>query len=379
MIRVLLLLALWLPLTAVAAQWQDDSQDQARLEELRKRLDKLKGWMGQARTRETRLEHELAELERTIQDLTRTKRQLDQETADIQNELDTLKKREAQLDAELTRQKARLAEALREQWKLGQQPAVKLLLSGNTPADIDRALYYLRKVGEARQALIDETRRLMEDIRQVRADILSRNKALLDKRAETEKNRLRLEARQKERQTLLARLQRDIRNHASTISRLERDQKELESLVKEVERSLGELDRSADSQPFAKRKKRLPWPLKGKLLRRYGERFKSGARSSGMVISAKPESPVRAIHHGRVIFADWLRGFGLLLIIDHGDGYMSLYGYNQALLKSPGEWVRSGEIIANAGASGGQTQSGLYFEIRHKGRPVNPLSWLAKR
>ncbi|XDT72329.1 peptidoglycan DD-metalloendopeptidase family protein [Hahella sp. SMD15-11] len=337
--RILILLLGLLLISGTPARgagWEDNTEDQARLESIRKQLANLQGWMGQARARQSRLERELADLERDIQALTRTARQLAEETEAIEKELDDLRNREQALSRDLDVQTRQLGKALREQWKLGQQPALKLMLSGNSPADIDRMLTYLRKTGEARQALIRRTRALMEEIRKVRADILGRNQALLERKAAAEKNRARLAERKAERTRLLAALQKDISGKAGQISKLERDQKELESLVQEVEKSLTELDRSPDARPFAQLRRKLPWPLEGEIVRRFGEQFQSGARSTGMVIAARPEAPVRAIHHGRVIFADWLRGFGLLMILDHGDGYMSLYGYNQALLRSPG-------------------------------------------
>jgi septal ring factor EnvC (AmiA/AmiB activator) len=132
----------------------------------------------------------------------------------------------------------------------------------------------------------------------------------------------------------------------------------------------------AEHQPFAKLRGRLNWPSRGKLITRYGSARKVGKlKWQGVNISAPEGTEVRAISHGRVAFSDWLRGFGLLTIIDHGDGYMSLYGGNQSLFKEVGDWVEAGEAIASVGNSGGRQDSALYFEIRHNGKPSNPLKW----
>jgi septal ring factor EnvC (AmiA/AmiB activator) len=130
-------------------------------------------------------------------------------------------------------------------------------------------------------------------------------------------------------------------------------------------------------QPFHSRKGKLRWPARGRLAQRFGAPRSGGLRWRGVMIEAQEGGEVRAVSQGRIAFSDWMRGFGLLLIIDHGDGYMSLYGHNQTLYKEVGEWVDTGEVVALLGASGGRTESGLYFEMRHKGRPINPVHWCA--
>ena len=138
--------------------------------------------------------------------------------------------------------------------------------------------------------------------------------------------------------------------------------------------TIEQMDFSQPLEGLKSIKGRLIWPTKGKTLRSYGSRY-NGQRSSGILISGKEGNEINAIHHGRVVYADWLRGFGLLLIIDHGKGYMSLYGYNQALYKEVGDWVEADEAIATLGQSGGQNQPALYFELRHQGKPINPKRW----
>ena len=147
-----------------------------------------------------------------------------------------------------------------------------------------------------------------------------------------------------------------------------------------VEETIADLALPDNAKPIAEFKGRLPWPIKGKVLRRFGSVDKaSKVRWNGLLIQAPEGRDIKAVHYGRVVFADWLRGFGLLVILDHGDDYMSLYGHNQTLYVEKGDWVASGDVVASAGNSGGLEQTGLYFEIRKNGQPQNPRRWITKR
>ncbi|MEE8429334.1 MAG: peptidoglycan DD-metalloendopeptidase family protein [Gammaproteobacteria bacterium] len=177
---------------------------------------------------------------------------------------------------------------------------------------------------------------------------------------------------------VLAQLKKQIRRKDREMRQLKIDEQRLQELIDNISEALAaSASEMADQISFAKRKGRLQWPVNGKLVTRYGQDRNVGdLKWRGVLIRAPEGSDVYAVSQGRVAFADWLRGFGLLIILEHGDGYMSLYGYNQLLHKEVGDWVSGGELISNVGVSGGQTEPGLYFELRHKGRPVNPAAWL---
>ena len=161
---------------------------------------------------------------------------------------------------------------------------------------------------------------------------------------------------------------------------MERDKIEIELLLDELQNSLADIPLDAEREPFANRKGQLIWPLNGSLINAFGTKHSLGDLTwEGVTIGATAGADIRAIHHGRVIFADWFNTSGLLLIIDHGDGYMSLYAHNQELFKTVGEWVASGEVIAAAGNTGGQREPSLYFEIRRNGRAENPVNWCIAR
>ena len=168
-----------------------------------------------------------------------------------------------------------------------------------------------------------------------------------------------------------------IKNQENTLSSLEGSRARIENLLK----SLGELladipGNPSENQPFAAQKGKLPWPAKGSFLSKFGQSKNQGdLKWNGVLIKANFGTPVQVISHGRVAFSDWLQGFGFITIIDHSDGYMSLYGNSESLFKQTGDWVSAGDVIATAGDSGGQPQSGVYFEIRSRGKPVNPAKW----
>jgi septal ring factor EnvC (AmiA/AmiB activator) len=171
-----------------------------------------------------------------------------------------------------------------------------------------------------------------------------------------------------------------IKDKDANLRRLEKDRQELEALLDAVEETIADLKIPNDYRPFAARKGDMSWPTNGPVRYRFGSRQKpSMIRRQGVTIAGKSGNNVNAIHHGRVVFADWFRGKGLLIIVDHGDGFMSLYAHNQSLLSEIGDWIKAGEPIATVGNSGGQRESGLYFEIRQNGEPTNPARWCQSR
>ena len=182
-----------------------------------------------------------------------------------------------------------------------------------------------------------------------------------------------------ERRALLATLEAGIANASSEIGRLRGEERRLTQLLEQLAELLAGFPGSSE-EPFARLKGQLAWPVQGKIAGDYGKLRGGGPmRWTGVLLEAAQGTAVRAIYHGRVAFADWLPGLGLLMIVDHGEGYMSLYGHNEALLKEPGDWVEPGETLAQVGDTGGQARPSLYFEIRRNGAPVNPHQWMAQK
>ena len=182
------------------------------------------------------------------------------------------------------------------------------------------------------------------------------------------------------RRKTLARLDKEIGSSRRRIEEMDREREELEALLDSMTQALAGLELKREVENFTAARGNMPWPARGRLRNHFGaKRGLGGLRWQGLMIGADEGQDVHAIHHGRVVYADWLRGSGLLMIIDHGDGYMSLYAHNQLLLRETGEWVTTGDTLARVGATGGQQQSGLYFEIRHRGAPLDPVSWCSSR
>ena len=252
-----------------------------------------------------------------------------------------------------------------------------MLLNQQDPAQAGRAQEYFNYLNRARTEQIDSFLTTIEQQKQAEAKLqqtlIAQNRLLKeqkDKKRERQRQRL-------QRKKLLAELSNKINNQENTLSSLETSRGRIETLLKSLGELLADIPTSpSENQPFASRKGKLPWPVKGHFLGKFGQSKNNGdLKWNGVLIEANHGTPIRVISHGRIAFSDWLQGFGFITIIDHSNGYMSLYGHSETLLKQTGDWVSAGDVIATAGDSGGQEQSGVYFEIRSRGKPVNPSLW----
>lgn len=373
-----LLLALLPP--PVPAADQDAEAAARRLADLRARIESLRSELSRNRDRESRLAAELARLEGAIGASSRALRRLDAERAARRQRLEALRRSRAEARAQLDRQTVALREQVRSAYVLGRQARIKLLLSQEDPQRLGRTLVYFDYLNRVRAERIREVDALLQRLHTLEADISATLARLEDNRKARAVTLNELEARRAERAALLMRVRDALRDQGRRLDRLTRDEQRLQRLLKDLRRALDEAEAAAGGLDFASLRGRLPWPSPGRIAARFGQsRGVGGLTWRGVLIAAPEGTEVRAVAPGRVAFADWLRGFGLLLILDHGDGYMSLYGHNQALYRAPGDWVAAGEVIAGAGDTGGAEQPGVYFELRRNGKPVNPLKWCAGR
>ena len=277
-------------------------------------------------------------------------------------------------------QQTQINQIIRQAYSLGQQSQIKLLLNQEEPAKMTRMLRYHDYIISAHKDKIDRYRSTIANISRSESDIAASTLRLKNKQTQLNERFRGLKNTEAKRLQTLAALTREIRSKDGNLANLHKDQDRLERLLAEATQALSQLVLTSDAEPFRTLKGRLPYPSKGRILQSYGQsRLDGRLRWRGLFISGKNGDPVVSVHHGRVIFSDYLGGHGLLLIVDHGDGYMSLYAHNQALLKDTGDWVGSNDIIATLGNSGGQAQVGLYFEIRHDGKPQNPSPWLTTK
>jgi septal ring factor EnvC (AmiA/AmiB activator) len=260
---------------------------------------------------------------------------------------------------------------------IGQQEPLKLLLNQRDPAEAGRVLVYYQYFGRARASQIAAIDAHLADLARLDAELAAEEERLaaLEERQQGELSRL--QSGRERRGRALVTLESESKNRARELERLKEQQGGLEKLVRELRRALERLDRfpSDSKDAFAKLKGRLAWPVAGRLVASFGQTRAGGVKWDGMLVTGTQGAPVRAIYHGRVVYADWLSGLGLLTIIDHGDGYLSLYGHNERLYKEVGERVTAGDTIATLGDSGGRPRAELYFEIRKAGRPIDPRPW----
>lgn len=271
----------------------------------------------------------------------------------------------------------RIGAELRTAWKMGRQAQVKVLLSQQSPDALARNLAYYRYFFRARNAVLEEFRATLVSLAATETKINETLAALAENQDALARQQEALVAASAAREKALAKVNAELEDKGAALAKLEADRKELQALLEAIRKAITELEiPEGDYQPFKDSKGKMPWPVPGRASARFGDTRNEGKmRWQGVTIPAPAGTPVKAVHHGRVVYADWLRGMGLLMIVDHGDGYLSLYAHNQTLLKEPGEWVGVDTTIATVGDSGGKTRPALYFEVRENGKPVNPALW----
>ena len=353
-----------------------EQETRARLERLQRDIKEINAEISRDNKRKSKLQEQLRQAEVELGELQRDIAANQRAIAASEAELDDLQAQREELEQARNAQQARIALELKTAWQMGQQGQVKVLLNQEDPHTVARAMAYYQYFFRARNDLVGQYRETLEDLRVLEERIAGTLDQLAAQQAELEQQQAQLVTAQAAREATVASLSTSIESKAEKLKQLEQDRKELEKLLEAIARAVADLEVPEHYQPFKAARGKMPWPLAAKRVNNFGRARNEGKmRWQGVTIPAREGSKVNAIHHGRVVYADWLRGSGLLLIIDHGDGYMSLYAHNQSLLREVGEWVKAGTPISTVGNSGGQEQAALYFEIRHQGKPVNPASW----
>ncbi len=354
----------------------DVREQERRLSQLRERIGTLQARIRKARGQRTALNRELEESEQAIGRLARRLRVLRGRLERTNRRLEALRREEKAQQRSLAKERRLLAQQVRAAYAMGRQEQLRILLSQQDPATFTRVLAYYDYLNRERARRMAQIRERLQALADTRAEIAREQERLARLRREQEERKLALEAQQEKRRTVIERLAREIQDQDSELARLHRNEKQLQTLLRGLQEALADIPTAPEEQiPFPRAKGRLPWPLEGVIRKAFGAPKIGRLRWDGVMIGAPEGREVRAVHAGRVAFADWLRGFGLLIIIDHGNGYMTLYGHNQSLFKEAGDWVETGEPIAAAGNTGGRKETGVYFAIRHNGKPVDPIRW----
>ena len=388
-----------------AAQETDSRAARAELEKTQADIQRLKDMLDGLKQEVSGLESELKESETDIGRLKRESSELEQQIRDGETRLLDLREQAKELQASLEAQQEQIAQQVRAAYMAGQQGYLKVLLNQDDPGRMARMMRYYEYVGQARVEEINRFNDTLSQIQLASAEIVREQADLRGAREDLEVRESALQTQQHKRTQLLASLQGQSRSEAQKLAARESERAALNKLIKQLDEAITSLptptppparsqassqsqsaNQNASQTPaawpagglaFAQARGKMPLPVRGRIVSRYGSQRGGDARLKwdGLLVSASLGTQVHAIHGGRVVFADWLRGSGLLLILDHGNGYLSLYGHNQTLLREVGTWVQPGEAIATVGNSGGLPEPSLYFAIRHRGQALDPLAW----
>ena len=386
-----------LALTAQAAPSKESLKElQEKIENLKQDLDRKEGAHHEVADALKQSEQEISDTNRKLNEL-RQKQRANAAT------LGQLGQQQSQLQTTIEQQQKLLSEQFYQQNVTGQQGYLRILLEQQDPNVVERNLQYFRYVAKARTKLIEDLRHNLDKVAELNAKTEFELNKVAQLKAEQEKNKQDLKKQQTEHKKVMSSLAAQIKAQRGEITKMQRDEKRLSELMERLAKIAAATPKKKASRKttnkveskvelrneavpeafdnigaFSALRGKLRLPSKGELTNKFGAaRPDSGISWKGIFIRASEGNEVRSIANGRVVFADWMRGFGNLLIVDHGDGYMSLYGNNQAILRKIGDEVQAGDHVAAIGNSGGNPESGLYFELRHKSKPLDPLAWCA--
>ncbi|MCQ4315754.1 peptidase M23 [Stutzerimonas zhaodongensis] len=414
--RLPLILMLFCLFGPAVADERTDARKQ--IEAARKDVAELQKLLKQIEQEKSAVQKQLQTTESEMGQLEKQVDSLQQEIDRSESELDRLNDEKTTLEGARLEQQRLIGIQARAAYQSGRQEYLKLLLNQQNPEKFSRTLTYYDYLSRARFEQVSDFNETLTQLANVEAGIQAQQEELAQQQDGLQARRAQLAEVRKERQLALAKLDKDLSSRDQKLKARKQEQAQLERVLKTIEETLARQAREAEQErqralalaraeqvrqqqagrepaapapagptvssaggnfggPFANAKGKLPWPVDGRLVARYGTPRGGDARTKwdGVLIGANVGTQVRAVHGGRVVFADWLRGAGLLVILDHGNGYLSLYGHNQSLLRDAGDIVKAGDPIATVGTSGGQEAAALYFAIRQQGRPSDPAQW----
>ncbi len=284
----------------------------------------------------------------------------------------------ASKQGEIDAQKDDLKSQIKAAHGMGRNEKLKLMLNQQDPSLSGRIMVYFDYLNKVRLKKIEKINVDLNTLQELEAKRITESGLLKEELHKRTIQRSILLKTKKDRQLLLAKINKQYSSKKQQLNQFKSSEKRLKLLISSLQQTMDDFPFEEGAvKEFVKLKGKLPWPLKGKIIKNFAT-HRSDSQWDGVLIKAREGTNIRAVTRGRVVYADWLRGYGLLTIIDHGKGYMTLYAFNQSLYKSVGDWVETGNVIATVGQSGGQSDSGLYFGIRKKGKPVNPVTWCRK-
>lgn len=352
-----------------------DTKDSKKLETLKHEIAELQKQLRKNDDKRNSLSSELRRTELQATNTQRRLQKLKQQISTLNTELSALAQRKERLQLKKQDQAEIVSKELSAAYRLGQTEPLKLLFNLENPDHISRMLKYYDYIVDARRQVLISYKKTLDEIASIEVSLLEKQKTLEANQIEVNSSAKHLAEQLVSRKALLSTINQRFNNNQSRLKKLQLERGQLEEIIAKLEQQIQQLP-VPNTTPFAKQQGKLPWPVQGRIRYSFGSTRNGELKWSGWLMEARQSSSVKAIHYGRVVFSDYLRGQGLLLIVDHGEGYLSLYAHNQILLKEAGDWVASGEGIAQVGNTGGLERSALYFEIRHRGKAVDPKRWL---
>jgi septal ring factor EnvC (AmiA/AmiB activator) len=371
-------------LAALAAEAQNTEGELAKvreqeLEEVRERISELKRSMDRSAAARDRLTGKLQSAEVEISEKRIRLKELERERDYSISQKAKLDGQIEQREAELERESRELESQVRAAYMSGSQERIKLLLNQRDPATLGRLITYYRYLNDYRAGNIETVSGYIRELAELRSKVAAEETRLVNLAKQRYDELTKLNTAQEKRRQLLVSFRDRMADEGREIEQLAAQEKDLSRLIAELSSILSDYPISSES-PFSEHKGRLTWPVAGSLVHDFGQpRVTDQLRWNGVVLAAPRGREVRSVYHGRIVFSDWLAGLGLLVIVEHGEGYMTLYGYNETTLKNTGDWVAPGDVIATVGDSGGQARTALYFEIRRGTKPLNPRKWVTRR
>ncbi|MEM7362896.1 MAG: peptidoglycan DD-metalloendopeptidase family protein [Pseudomonadota bacterium] len=380
LVVTLFLVLLMLTMSPVAAATESDPPSpievRKQIEALEADIRQFQQLLEETQSARSALEKALQDSELEISTILQRIDAIETELKEGEETVESLQEDQVSLNHRKQAQQAQIKAQIRSAWQLGQQSQIKLVLNQDDPHEVTRLLKFHEYVTRARADDVERFRATLKQLAAITEQINHENAELRDRRDQLVQQRETLRDAEVERKDTLTRLNAEIKRAGADIIKRQQDREQLEQLLERITAGRVYIPGASDELPFAARKGKLAWPIVGRIRHSFGSARSDGKlRWDGTLIAAPQGTPVKSVHYGRVVFSDWLRGFGLLMIINHGDGYMSLYGHNSILYRETGDWVVTGEVIATVGDTGGQAESGLYFEIRSGGKPANPKQW----
>ena len=350
-------------------------QQERELADLKQQIQLTEQQLKQQQKQLEQAEQKLQQSDRALATASLAVNTTEQERGALEARQQQLQTQQQQLETELTQQKQQLAAQLKSAYSLGNHDYSRMLLNQQDAAKLERVLTYYQYFNQARVKQLAKINSTIAELQQVLAELEQKQLQLQQTLVKLRQQQQTLLTAKKSQQQAVSSLQTTLKQQGKQLDYLRQNESSLQATLERLRQLASQ---AKELSGLGKQKGRLSWPLNGSLLQRFGETRQGGVSSRGILIQTSEGQPVKAIADGQVIYADWLKGYGWVIVLDHGAGFMSLYGHNQSLIKQPGARIIAGEVIAAAGMSGGQDSAGLYFEIRDKGEAVNPLQWLSQ-